>query len=96
MLRVCWLVKFVLLGGDLVVSDGDIQVILHRLDELDARLCQIHDEVRRTNGRVTSLEMSEAKWEGEKEGKRMQAMIATSVISGGILAGIVWFVSQAI
>jgi hypothetical protein len=78
------------------VSEGDIQVILHRLDELDARLCQIHDEVRRTNGRVTSLEMSEAKWEGEKEGKRMQAMIATSVISGGILAGIVWFVSQAI
>jgi hypothetical protein len=78
------------------MSEGDIQVILHRLDELDARLCQIHDEVRRTNGRVTELEMSEAKWEGEKEGKRMQMMVATSVISGGILAGIVWFVSQAI
>jgi len=30
------------------VSEGDIQVILHRLDELDARLCQIHDEVKRT------------------------------------------------
>jgi hypothetical protein len=78
------------------VSEGDIQVILHRLDELDARLCQIHDEVRRTNGRVTELEMSEAKWEGEREGKRMQTMIATSVLSGGILAGIIWFVSQAI
>jgi hypothetical protein len=78
------------------VSEGDIQVILHRLDELDARLCQIHDEVKRTNGRVTELEMSEAKWEGEREGKRMQTMIATSVLSGGILAGIIWFVSQAI
>jgi hypothetical protein len=78
------------------VSEADIQIILHRLDELDARLCQIHDEVKRTNGRVTELEMSEAKWEGEREGKRMQMMVATSVLSGGILAGIIWFVSQAI
>ena len=78
------------------MSEGDIQVILHRLDELDARLCQIHTEVKRTNGRVTELEISDAKLEGEKEGKRMQMMIATSVISGGILAGLVWFVSQAI
>lgn len=78
------------------MSEGDIQIILHRLDALDERLCQIHDEVKRTNGRVTELEMSEARWEGEKEGKRMQMMVATSVISGGILAGLVWFVSQAI
>jgi hypothetical protein len=78
------------------MSEGDIQVILHRLDELDARLCQIHDEVKRTNGRVTHLEMSEAKWEGKDEAKRMQTMIMTSVLSGGILAGIIWFVSQAI
>lgn len=78
------------------MSEGDIQVILHRLDELDARLCQIHDEVKRTNGRVTELEISEAKWQGAEEGKRMQTMIATSVLSGGILAGVIWFVSQAI
>lgn len=78
------------------MSEGDIQIILHRLDALDARLGEIYAEVKRTNGRVTELEMSEAKWEGEKEGKRMQMMIATSVISGGILAGIVWFVSQAV
>jgi len=26
----------------------------------------------------------------------MQTMIATSVLSGGILAGIIWFVTQAI
>jgi hypothetical protein len=78
------------------MSDGDIQVILHRLDEMDARLEQIHNEVRRTNGRVTDLEMDHAKWDGIAEGKRMQTMIATSVLSGGILAGIIWFVSQAI
>jgi hypothetical protein len=78
------------------MSEGDIQVILHRLDEMDARLEQIHNEVRRTNGRVTDLEMDHAKWDGIAEGKRMQTMIATSVLSGGILAGIIWFVSQAI
>jgi hypothetical protein len=78
------------------VSEGDVQVILHRLDELDARLCQIHDEVKRTNGRVTDLELENAKWAGVAEGKRMQTMIATSVLSGSILAVIIWFVSQAI
>jgi len=78
------------------MSEGDVQIILHRLDEMDARLCEIHEEVKRTNGRVTELEIGEARWQGEREGKRMQTMIATSVISGGILAGIVWFVSQAI
>ena len=78
------------------MSEGDIQLILHRLDALDARLQQIHAEVKRTNGRVTELEMQEAKWQGEKEGKRMQMMVATSVLSGGILAGIIWFVTQAI
>lgn len=78
------------------MSEGDIQVILHRLDEVDARLMEIHAEVKRTNGRVTDLEIQEARWQGEAEGKRVQKMIATSVISGGILAGLVWFVSQAI
>lgn len=78
------------------MSEGDIQVILHRLDELDARLCQIHDEVKRTNGRVTDLEVENARWDGKDEAKRMQNMIIGSVLSGGILAGIVWFVTQAI
>jgi TolA-binding protein len=78
------------------MSEGDIQIILHRLDELDSRLKQIHSEVKRTNGRVTDLEMQEAKWEGREESKRMQTMIVTSVLSGGILAGIIWFVTQAI
>jgi hypothetical protein len=40
--------------------------------------------------------MDNAKWDGVAEGKRMQTVIATSVISGGILAAVVWFVTQAI
>lgn len=78
------------------MSEGDIQVILHRLDELDARLCEIHDEVKRTNGRVTELEMQEARWQAKEEAKRMQHMILATVVSGGILAGVIWFVQTAI
>jgi len=78
------------------MSEADIQLILHRLDEMSNSLKEIHAEVRRTNGRVTDLEMENAKWDGVAEGKRMQTMVVTSVLSGGILAGIVWFVTQAI
>lgn len=78
------------------MSEADIQLILHRLDEMSDSLKEIHAEVRRTNGRVTDLEIENAKWDGVAEGKRMQTMVVTSVLSGGILAGIVWFVTQAI
>jgi hypothetical protein len=40
--------------------------------------------------------MESARWEGEERAKRMQNIVVSSVISGGILAGIVWFVTQAI
>jgi hypothetical protein len=78
------------------VTSSDINVILLKLEHLEAMMSSIHDEVKRTNGRVTELEMNNAKWDGVVEGKRMQTIIATSVISGGILAGVVWFVTQAI
>lgn len=78
------------------MSEDSVQVILIKLEHLEETLTQIHDEVRRTNGRVTALEMENAKWDGVAEGKRMQTVIATSVISGGILAAVVWFVTQAI
>ena len=67
-----------------------------KLEHMEGLISQIHEEVKRTNGRVTELEMDHAKWDGVAEGKRMQTVIATSVISGGILAGVVWFVTQAI
>jgi hypothetical protein len=78
------------------VSEDSAQVILVKLEHLEATLMQIHEEVKRTNGRVTALEMENAKYNGVAEGKRMQTVIATSVISGGILAGVVWFVTNAI
>ena len=78
------------------MTSSDINVILVKLEHLEGMISSIHEEVKRTNGRVTDLEMDNAKWDGVAEGKRMQTVIATSVISGGILAGIVWFVTQAI
>jgi hypothetical protein len=78
------------------VTSSDVNVILVKLEHLEGMMSSIHDEVKRTNGRVTELEMNNAKWDGVVEGKRMQTIIATSVISGGILAGVVWFVTQAI
>ena len=78
------------------MTSSDINVILVKLEHLEAMISSIHDEVKSTNGRVTELEMDHAKWDGVAEGKRMQTVIATSVISGGILAAVVWFVTQAI
>jgi hypothetical protein len=78
------------------VSEDSIQVIMVKLEHMEGLLSQVHAEVKRTNGRVTELEIDNAKWDGVAEGKRMQTVIATSVISGGILAGVVWFVTQAI
>jgi hypothetical protein len=78
------------------MSEESTDVIILRLQHMEELLMQIHSEVKRTNGRVTRLEMENAKYDGMAEGKRMQTMIATSVLSGGILAGIIWFVTQAI
>ena len=78
------------------MSDDSISVIMIKLEHMETLISQIHEEVKRTNGRVTTLEMDNAKWDGVAEGKRMQTVIATSVISGGILAAVVWFVTQAI
>jgi len=78
------------------MSESDINIILHRLDEMRERLDEIHAEVKRTNGRVTSLEMEEARWQAKEESKRVYSMVAMTVVSGAILAGVVWFVQAAI
>jgi len=78
------------------VSEDSVQVIMVKLEHMEDLLSQVHAEVKRTNGRVTELEMENAKWDGVAEGKRMQTVIATSVVSGGILAAVIWFVTQAI
>jgi hypothetical protein len=57
---------------------------------------QIHAEVKRTNGRVTSLEMENAEYSGEQRARRMQTVVVTTVVSGSLLAAVVWFVQAAI
>lgn len=75
------------------MSEADIAVILSRLDQLEETLREIHGEVKRTNGRVTDLEMSEARWQGSEKAKEMQRIIFTSVLSGALLAGLIWIVA---
>jgi len=78
------------------MSDDSTSVILLRLQHMEDLLTQIHDEVKRTNGRVTTLELEKARTEGDRRSRQTHHMIATSVISGCFLAGIIWFVTQAI
>jgi hypothetical protein len=40
--------------------------------------------------------MSDAKWQGGVESRRMFQLIGTTVASGCVLAGIVWFFSNSI
>jgi hypothetical protein len=78
------------------MSEDSVQIILLRLQHMQDMLDQIHSEVKRTNGRVTSLEMENAKYDGEQRAKRMQTVVATTVLSGALLATVVWFVQAAI
>ena len=78
------------------MSEGDIQVILHRLDEIGKELAEIHAKVTKTNGRVSDLELENARWQGIAEGRGIYKTVGASVLSGGMLAGIIWFVSTAI
>jgi hypothetical protein len=78
------------------MSEDSVQVILLRLQHMEQMLEQIHAEVKRTNGRVTSLEMENAKYSGEQRARRMQTVVITTVVSGSLLAAVVWFVQAAI
>ena len=78
------------------MTSSDINVIMVKLQHLEDLLASVHDEVRRTNGRVTELEIEEAKWQGGVESRRMFRMIATTVVSGCVLAGVVWFFTNSI
>ena len=78
------------------MTSSDINVIMVKLQHLEEMLISVHEEVKRTNGRVTELEMEEAKWQGGVESRRMFQMILTTVASGCVLAGVVWFITNSI
>jgi hypothetical protein len=67
-----------------------------KLEHMESVISQIHEEVKRTNGRVTELEMESAEWRGRLESRRMFQMILTTVTSGCVLAGVVWFFTNSI
>jgi hypothetical protein len=90
---------------------GDIRIILHRLSTMETTLAQIHVEVKKTNGRVTKLEMGAAEQEAAERATehlmvemnrrgRMtkQQIIQTigTVIGGGLLALLIWFVGHSV
>ena len=79
-----------------MINDDNVQVILYRLELMEKTLEQIHTEVKRTNGRVTELEMVNAAYDGELKVKYVQRVVFTTVLSGALLAGIVWFIQAAI
>lgn len=79
-----------------MIDDDNVQVILYRLELMEKTLEQIHTEVKRTNGRVTELEMVNAAYNGELKAKYIQRVVFTTVLSGALLAGVVWFIQAAI
>lgn len=79
-----------------MINDNNVQVILYRLELMEKTLEQIHTEVKRTNGRVTELEMVNAAYDGELKAKYVQRVVLTTVLSGALLAGVVWFIQAAI
>lgn len=75
------------------MTPSDIAVILSRLDRLEETLRQVHEEVKKTNGRVSELEKEEARLEGAAKARESQKIVFTTVLSGIAIAAIVWAVA---
>ena len=73
------------------MSESDIQIILHRLDEMKTSLNEIHTEVKRTNGRVTELEKKDAFWEGQVQAKKPVGTIVTTIVAYTTISIITWY-----
>ena len=78
------------------MSEDSVQVILVKLEHLEDTLCQVHEEVKRTNGRVTELEMKNAHDEGQAQGRIPFQTILTTVTAYTLVALVVWFVAHSI
>lgn len=78
------------------MTSSDVNVIMVKLEHLSDLLDAVHEQVKATNGRVTTLEIAEARLEGNRRSRQYQSVAAMSVVSGAILAGIIWFVGNSI
>lgn len=72
------------------MTNSDINVILIKLEHLESMMTSIHEEVKRTNGRVTVLELEEARWQGEQAVKKPYVNVFFAVL-GYSVAGFISF-----
>ena len=72
------------------MTNSDINVILIKLEHLESMMTSIHEEVKRTNGRVTLLELEEARWQGEQAAKKPYVNVFFAVL-GYSVAGFISF-----
>ena len=78
------------------MTSSDCDIIMIKLEHLSDLLDAVHEEVKRTNGRVTELELESAEWRGRAASRRVYQAVATTVASGCVLAGVVWFFTNSI
>lgn len=73
------------------MSEDNVEIILFKLQHLEDTLNQIHEEVKRTNGRVTELEKKDAWWDGNSHAKKPIGMIVTTVFAYTVIGLITWY-----
>ena len=78
------------------MSEDSVEVIMLKLEHLDQMLCQVHEEVKRTNGRVTELEMKNARKEGADKHRAPFATVLTMSATYLLVALVVWFVAHSV
>lgn len=65
---------------------SDAREILRRLDEQDDKLDEIRVEVKATNGRVRSLELWKARWDGARAAVSWVPTLFVALLSGAAAA----------
>lgn len=68
------------------MSPQDIRTVLYRLDQQDKHLEEIKTQVKQTNGRVSKLEIWQARLEGARWAVSWVPTVATGTVVGVIAA----------
>lgn len=72
------------------MSTEDTTLILHRLDEHGRKLDRIEQQARLTNGRISKLEL----WQARMDGARWAFSWLPTVITGVITAVVVYLLTS--